>query len=193
MAAESDLALIRRVADGNRQAFEQFYGRYGAKLTRFVSRLTWRPDIVEESVNDTMVVVWQTADRFRGDSQVSTWVFGIAYRTALKRLQKISRHPEEELAEMADPIERDHPEVKLAQRERRERVRKSLDQLSPEHRAVIELTFFENRSYQEIAEIVGCPENTVKTRMFHARKRLKRLLSGAHLALMPSRREHESA
>ena len=193
MAAENDLALIRRVADGDRPAFERFYARYGAKLTRFVSRLTWRTDIVEESVNDTMVAVWQTADRFRGDSHVSTWVFGIAYRTTLKRLRKISRHPEEELAETAAPIDPNHPEVELAQRERRERVRRSLDQLSPEHRAVIELTFFENCSYQEIAEIVGCPENTVKTRMFHARKRLKRLLSGAHLALMPSRRQNESA
>ena len=193
MAVESDLALIRRVAGGDRPAFERFYARYGAKLTRFVSRLTWRTDIVEESVNDTMVVVWQSADRFRGDSHVSTWVLGIAYRTTLKRLRKISRHPEEGLTETAAPIERDHPEVELTRRERRERVRKSLDKLSPEHRAVIELTFFENRSYQEIAEIVGCPENTVKTRMFHARKRLKRLLSGAHLALMPSRREHESA
>ncbi len=193
MVAASDLELIRRVAEGDRLALERFYARYGVKLTRFVSRLTWRTDIVEETVNDTMVVVWQTAHRFRGESQVSTWVLGIAYRMTLKRLRKLSRQREEELGEAADPVERDHPELELTRRQGRERIRRALNHLSPEHRAVIELTFFENRSYQEIVGIVGCPENTVKTRMFYARKHLKRLLSGAHLALLPPGRQHESA
>ena len=83
MRSESDLDLLRRISAGDRAAFERFFDRYRAKTSRFVSRLTWRMDVVEETVNDTMVAVWQTADRFRGDSRVSTGVLGIAYRQTM--------------------------------------------------------------------------------------------------------------
>ncbi len=83
MAAENDLDLIRAVVAGDQQAFVRFYERYRRKVARFVSRLTWRTDVVEETVNDTMVAVWQGAGGFRGSSRVSSWVMGIAYRTAL--------------------------------------------------------------------------------------------------------------
>ena len=172
--------LIRRVAAGDRAAFETAYRLYHPKLTRFVARLTRRSDLIEEIVNDTMVVVWQKADRFRGESQPTSWVLGIAYRTALKRLRRLSRRPEEELTEELRLVDPREPETSLANRQMqrlaRQRVRRALGRLSPEHRAVVELTFFENYAYRQIADIVGCPVNTVKTRMFHARKRLGRLL-----------------
>ena len=176
LSLRDEHALIRRVAAGDRAAFEAAYRHYHPKLTRFVSRLTWRTDLVEEVVNDTLVVVWQKADRFRGDSRPSSWVLGIAYRTALKRLRKVGRMVEEELTEALRLVDPEEPEASLARRQDGERIRRALGRLTPEHRAVVELTFFGDYAYGEIAAIVGCPVNTVKTRMFHARKRLGRLL-----------------
>lgn len=194
MAAETDLDLIQAVASGDQQAFGRFFDRYRRKIARFVSRLTWRADVVEETVNDTMVAVWQGAAGFRGDSRVSTWVMGIAYRTALKRLRRVARQQEESLTDRAIPsVATERPDAALARAQGSARIRVALDRLSPEHRAVIELTFYENCSYREIAEIVGCPENTVKTRMFHARRRLRRLLGNPELGIVPRRRNHDAS
>ena len=114
MAAENDLDLIRAVVAGDQQAFVQFYERYRPKIARFVSRLTWRTDVVEETVNDTMVAVWQGAGGFRGGSRVSTWVMGIAYRTTQKRLRHVARRPEEELTDRATPpVATERPDAAL--------------------------------------------------------------------------------
>jgi RNA polymerase sigma-70 factor (ECF subfamily) len=194
MAAEDDLDLIRAVVAGDQQAFVQFYERYRRTIARFVSRLTWRSDVVEETVNDTMVAVWQGADGFRGGSRVSTWVLGIAYRTALKRLRHVARRPEQELTDRSmPPVATERPDAALARAQGSARIRMALDKLSPEQRAVIELTFYDDCSYQEIAMIVGCPENTVKTRMFHARRRLKHLLGTPELGIVPRRRDHDAS
>ncbi len=206
MAVEKDLDLIRAVATGDRQAFVRFYDRYRRKIAGFVSRLTWRTDVVEETVNDTMVAVWQGAGGFRGGSRVSTWVMGIAYRTALKRLRHVARRPEEELTDRSmPPVATEQPDAALARAQgsariraaldklSSARIRAALDKLSSEHRAVIELTFYHDCSYREIAVIVGCPENTVKTRMFHARRRLKRLLGAPGLGIVPQRRDHDAS
>lgn len=176
MTLSDERDLIQRVAHGDRQAFEQIYDRYQPRLARFVSRLTRRSDLVEEVVNDSMVVVWRTADRFRGASQLSTWVMGIAYRVALKRLRRRPQWAEEALSEDYPATDRESAERRVARRQSRERIQAALEKLSAEQRAVVELTFFDGCSYQEIARILDCPENTVKTRMFHARRRLKRLL-----------------
>ena len=190
MTVETDLDLIGAVAADDRQAFARFYDRYRRKVARFVSRLTWRTDVVEETVNDTMVAVWQGASRFRGGSRVSTWVMGIAYRTALKRLKQVTRRPEEELNHRTEaPAATEMPDVALSRAQGSARVRVALSKLSPEHRAVIELTFYDDCSYQEVAAIVGCPENTVKTRMFHARRRMKRLLATPGRGIVTPRRE----
>lgn len=194
MASEKDLDLIRAVATGDQRAFVRFYDRYRRKIARFVSRLTWRTDVVEETVNDTMVAIWQGAGNFRGGSRVSTWVMGIAYRTALKRLRHLGRRPEEELTDRSTPpVVTERPDDALARAQGSARIRVVLTQLSPEHRAVIELTFYNDCSYQEIAVIVGCPENTVKTRMFHARRRLRRLLGAPELGIVPQRRDHDAS
>ncbi len=193
MAVENDLDLIRAAVAGDQQAFAQFYERYHRKIARFVSRLTRRTDVVEETVNDTMVAVWQGAGGFRGGSRVSTWVMGIAYRTTQKRLRHVARRPEEELTDRAmPPVATEGPDAALSRAQGSARIRVALDKLSPEHRAVIELTFYDDCSYKEIAVIVGCPENTVKTRMFHARRRLKRLLGTPELGIVPQRRDHDA-
>ena len=185
---EVDEALIRRVARGDVEAFEAIYGRYRLRVARFAARLTRHPDLIEEVVNDTMVVVWQKAGRFGGRSRLSTWIFGIAYRITLKRLRESSRRArlEAELPHGADLSDAEGPEAVLSRRQRQERIRQALQRLSHKHRTVIVLTFFEGLSYREISEIVGCPHNTVKTRMFHARRHLKQVLEAR--ASTPSRR-----
>lgn len=171
----SDEELLKRIGARDRAALEQLYHRYHGRLTGYLLRITRRPELAEEVLNDTMLTVWQQAARFEGRSRPSTWVFGIAYRKALKALSRLPR----EVQTLAAVEERPGPEESdraLALRELRERLTAALGELSVEQRAVVELTYFQELSYREIARILDCPENTVKTRMFHARRKLRRLL-----------------
>jgi RNA polymerase sigma-70 factor (ECF subfamily) len=143
----------------------------------FLARLVSHGGLSEEVVNDTMYVVWTRAGTFAGRSRVSTWIFGIAYKQAIKRLERerrmrLDRLPEdwESLADSAS-TESDISKLQL-----QESLDKAVQKLSATHRSVIELTYQFGYSYIEIAEIVGCPVNTVKTRMFHARAQLRRIL-----------------
>lgn len=172
-----DLDLLDRVADGDRHAFETLYRRYSPRLYGYLLRLVRRPELAEEALNDTLLVVWERAASFRGGSQVSTWIFGIAYRKGLKAL---ARHERREIGADAgageEPVADGGPERDLAASELTREVAEALERLPVEQRAVVELTYFQNLPYREIAEIVGCPVNTVKTRMFHARRRLREML-----------------
>jgi RNA polymerase sigma-70 factor (ECF subfamily) len=183
-AAESDdLELIRSVAQGDRRGFETLYYRYAPRLGRYLFRLLRKREAVEEAINDVMMVVWQSAARFEATSRLSTWLFGIAHNKALKVLARSSARAREVPLDIDDADENDGPadpvtpEWTLIGRELGQALASALNALSAEHRAVIELAFCEDRSYQEIASITGCPVNTVKTRMFHARKRLAELLA----------------
>lgn len=177
-ADHSDAILLRQVAAGDRQAFRTLYERFYHQILRFICRITRRFDVAEEGVNDVMLVVWRDAASFRGRSRVSTWIMGIAYRTALKLAERSRRQherfPSTDPMCLGDtqPDEAAHPET----RELQDWLAAALEQLSAEHRAVVELTYYHGYSYAEIARIVDCPVNTVKTRMFYARERLGRLL-----------------
>ena len=178
-AAQAEVNLIARVATArDLRAFEELYRTYHVRLTRFLERLTRRRDaLVEELLNDTMLVVWKRADSYNGRSKVSTWIFAIAYRKALKALRRVDDAIEDHEPEQhasADP----GPEQQLDQRQLRSVLGCALRELTPEHRAVIELTYFQGAAYSEIAQIVECSVGTVKTRMFHARRRLRALLTG---------------
>lgn len=181
--------LLRRVAAKDRKAFEVLYGIYYRRLFAYLLKLTRRADLVEEVLNDVMFVVWRKADSFNGRSRPSTWIFGIAYHKALKALAKRSSDPPQagwsatgggtgEVGEAGErePVDLDEPESMVSRRELAGTLSRALHELSPEQRAVVELTYYHGRSYQEIAETVGCPVNTVKTRMFHARRRLRDVL-----------------
>jgi len=166
--------LVRQIAAKDRCAFEALYRAYYRRLMRFLFRITRRADLVEEVLNDAMLVVWQKADSFHGDSRVSTWVFGIAYRKALKALERAGRSRvlvgEEELPTLAAPVN------EVEELELQDWLSNGLDGLSAEQRMVVESVYYLGLSYNDIAEIAGCPIGTVKTRMFHARRRLKDLL-----------------
>jgi RNA polymerase sigma factor (sigma-70 family) len=175
-STEDEAALLRQVSERDRRAFELLYRVYYRRLARFLAQVTRRPQLVDEIVNDTMLVVWRKAATFNHASRVSTWIFAIAYRKALKALRRAAEPP-------LTPWEgecgsADGPEAELIARESRNRLRRALTGLSAEQRAVVELTYFHGYAYREIAQIVGCPVDTVKTRMFHARRKLKVLLDG---------------
>ena len=176
MSAEKELELFRRVARQDRQAFEELYNLYYRRLFSFLLRFTRRTDLVEEILNDAMFAVWQKAAGFQERSRVSTWIFGIAYRKALKRIERQVRLPQEISPEEAGLHEQGAPDPNFELRELKDALQASLDKLSPEHRAVVELTYQHGYSCREIAKIVDCPVNTVKTRMFHARRRLREMV-----------------
>ena len=171
----SERRLIGRVAAGDLRAFEELFRAYHARLTRFLDRMTRRRAVVEEVLNDTMLVVWNRSDRFDGSSKVSTWIFAIAYRKALKALQRQDEAVEDDtLADRVAPG--DGPEQQAENQQTRTQLARALDALSQDHRAVVELTYFHDMGYRQI---VDCPVDTVKTRMFHARRRLRTLLAGS--------------
>ena len=171
-----EIALIRQVAGGDMTAFETLFRRYYPRLRRFLERMTRRPQLVDEIVNDTMLVVWRKADTFNLRSKLSTWIIGIALRRSLRALERVDDAIDFDPDAAASPAE-SGPEGNLLRQELRTRLSQALMSLSPEHRAVIELTYYEGYTYREIAAIVGCPIDTVKTRMFYARRRLKSLLA----------------
>jgi RNA polymerase sigma factor (sigma-70 family) len=175
-ATLDEVALINRVADQDGAAFETLYRGYYPRLRRFIERITRRPQIVDEIVNDTMFVVWRKAPSYNLHSKVSTWIFGIAFRRALKALKRVDDPVDFDPDESPDQASAG-PEGMLLQHETQACIARALGALSPDHRAVIELTYFEGYSCAEIAEIMHCPVNTVKTRMFHARRRLRMLLA----------------
>jgi RNA polymerase sigma-70 factor (ECF subfamily) len=169
--------LMGQIATKHLLAFEALYRCYYPRLTRFLDRMTRRPSLVEEILNDTMFVVWNRADSYNGQCKVSTWIFAIAYRKALKALQRLDEPAEDEDPDLQMSDE-PGPEQLLGQQQMNELLSGALDSLSAEHRAVVDLTYFHGADYREIAQIVDCPIATVKTRMFHARRRLKVLLAG---------------
>jgi RNA polymerase sigma-70 factor, ECF subfamily len=169
---ERDSALLTAVGAGDRRALEELYLSYHRRLARFLSRFTPRYENVEEIINDTFLVVWQNAQDFRNASQVSTWIIGIAYRTALKSFRRQKNH------NGARSLE-DFPEQTIdpsIDTELRDWLSQGLRRLPLEQRLTLELAYNMGHSLEEIAAITACPVGTVKARMFHAREKLRQYL-----------------
>jgi RNA polymerase sigma factor (sigma-70 family) len=172
-----EAGLIRRVVAGDTRAFETLYRIYHPRLSRFLTNILRRPHLVEEALNDTLMVVWKRPESFNGTSKVSTWIFAIAYRTALKALSRLDDPMEDQDADRRPSLDAG-PEQALGDRQVQTLLLKAMDKLSSDHRVVVDLTYYHDAGYREIAEIMGCPVGTVKTRMFHAKQRLKDMLDG---------------
>ena len=177
LVERDEALLINRIAAGELPAFDRLYRVYHPRLTRFLDRVMRRRSLVDEVLNDTLLVVWHGAGAYNGTSKVSTWIFAIAYRKALKALQRLDEPLADERADERADLG-PGPEQQLSQGQLHAALVRALDGLSAEHRAVVDLTYFHGIGYREIAEIVDCPADTVKTRMFHARRRLRALLGG---------------
>lgn len=175
--ARQDADLIDRIVGGDRRAFDELYRVYQPRLGRFLLSILRRATLVEEVFNDTMLVVWSNPGRYNGQSKVSTWIFAIAYRKALKALRRSDEPVEDRGAELrASPDA--GPEQLLGRAQARDVLSRAIGELSADHRAVVDLTYFHEIGYREIAELMDCPVDTIKTRMFHARRRLRRKLAG---------------
>lgn len=172
---DPDLVALRALRD-DPAVFEQFYLSYYPRLFEFILRIVGHPADVEEAINDTMLVVWNKADDFGERSKVSTWVFGIAYKKALKRLKANRRLADREVHGETDLLHDADPATTVGSRNALERVRQAVAALPVAQRSIVHLAFFYGYTYPEIAAIVGCPVNTVKTRMFYARERLRPVL-----------------
>lgn len=188
---DDDRRLMARVAVKDQQALTLLYQRYAPRLGPFLSKSLKSRALVTEALNDTMFVLWRKASQFDPErASVSNWLFGIAHYAELQALARSVKEsctplPLGEEGDHDEPENTHDPATTLLGWELGRELMAALRQLSPEHRAVIELTFVEGLSYPQISSIAGCPENTVKTRMFHARRRLAQLLS--HLELEGAR------
>lgn len=164
-----DRDLLDRISkDQDREALSKLYERYRNPVGSFLfNKLRGEQKLVDEVFNDVMLIVWRKAASFQAKSKVSTWIFGIAYRTSLAHMRKESKHTDKmqefEVNDMAESQESDVSET----------VRASITQLSNHHRSVIELAYYHGHSIAEISQIIDCPVSTVKTRLFYARQHLK--------------------
>jgi RNA polymerase sigma-70 factor (ECF subfamily) len=174
--ATSDDVLIGRIANGDRLAMQVLFARHHVRVFRFVLRLVRNDATAEDLISEVFLDVWRQAGKFEGRSQVSTWLLSIA---RFKALSVLRRRPESELDdEAAEAIEdtSDTPDVTLEKKQKADVIRQCLGGLSAEHKEVVDLVYYHEKSVEEVAEIVGIPEATVKTRMFYARKKLAELL-----------------
>ncbi len=176
-AGADDARLIARIVTGDRRAFETLYRLYHPRLSHFLIRMLRRPTVVEEVLNDTLLIVWNKAETYNGLSKVSTWIFAIAYRRALKALRRVDDPMEDTFAEYRESGE-PGPEQLLGRSQVSALLTEALTGLSHDHRTVVDLAYFHEMGYREIAEIMDCPVDTVKTRMYHARRNLRAAMSG---------------
>jgi RNA polymerase sigma-70 factor (ECF subfamily) len=174
---EDDVELIRSVAHRDREAFEKLYYRFAPRLGRYAFGMLRQRAAVDEVVNDVMLAVWREAPRFDARvGTVSAWLFGITHKKVIKMLDRTARSARQLPSEEVAPEAGEHPERAAIGRELGAAMAGALAKLPTDQRAVVELAFGQGQSYQEIALALDCPVNTVKTRMFHARKRLAQLL-----------------
>jgi RNA polymerase sigma-70 factor (ECF subfamily) len=173
------LRLLERIVQRDEAAFRELYRGFSRRLYAYVLRQLGDPAQAEEIVADTLYEVWRAPEKFRGASQFSTWLIGIARNKVLMAFR--SRKPDQQhddIDDVADSMAADDPSAfeLLAQQQRHEGVRHCMDRLSDDHRECIHLVFYEGLSLAEVASLQACPEGTVKTRLFHARNKLKTCL-----------------
>src|SRR5260370_5928016 len=172
----SDEALIRLIADGDKRAMQVLYARHSVRVYRFILRLTGNQSMAEELVREVFLDVGRQAEAFESKSQVSTWLLAIARYKALSALRRrTDEHLDDQMAARIEDTA-DDPETVVHKKDRSTIVQKCLRQLSPAHREVIDLVYYNDKSVDEVAQIVGVPAATVKTRMFYAPSKIANLL-----------------
>ena len=175
----SDEVLIARIAQGDRLAMQVLYGRHHVRVFRFGLRLVRDEQVAEDLITEVFFDVWRQAGKFKGRSAVSTWLLAITRFKAFSALRRQKHVEFDEEAVNAIEDSSDDPEVAVQKKDTGDALRKCLTALTAEHREIIDLVYYHEKSVEEAAEIVGIPEATVKTRMFYARKRLSELLKAA--------------
>jgi RNA polymerase sigma-70 factor, ECF subfamily len=178
--AQSDEALIKGISAGDQAAMRTLYVRHNNRVFRFIARMVTDAGRAEDLVSEVFIDVWCQADRFEGRSQVSTWILSIARYKGLSALLAQHRRSVVEIDDTAmELIEdtSDTPEQTVLNKDCIAQLRTCLAHMSREHREIIDLVYYHEKTVEEVAGIIQMPKNTVKTRMFYARKRLAQLLS----------------
>ncbi|MCR9137178.1 MAG: sigma-70 family RNA polymerase sigma factor [Alphaproteobacteria bacterium] len=178
-SGDADSDLIVRVAKHDDAALQALFARHNVRIFRFILRLVTVEAIAEELTNEVYLQVWRNADGFRGGSTVSTWMFTIARNLALSYLRKKSTVAlDEDFAEQVED-ETDSPEMTVTKQDKATVMRACMERLSLAHREIIDLVYYQEKTAGEVSEILEIPVNTVKTRMFHARKQLSHFFAAA--------------
>lgn len=175
----SDKALVRSIADGSKDALKLLYLRHRERVYRFVVRITGVEALGDEVVNDVFFAAWRHAQRFEGKSEVATWLLSIARYKAISACRRSTEVPLDERATalIEDPTE--SPASSIEKRQRVDILRKCLAMLTPVHRDVIDLIYYQGNKIEQVARATGAPVSTVKTRLHYARIRLAELLTQA--------------
>ena len=176
--ATSDDMLLESIADGNRTSMHILYCRHNVRVYRFILRIVRDATTAEDLVSQVFLDVWRTAGQFQGRSQVSTWLLSIARFKALTamRQRRFEDIDQEDVRQIPDDCET--PETSLERSDTSAILRACVQKLSPAHREIINLVYYHEKSVEEVGQIIGIPQSTVKTRMFYARKQLADLLKG---------------
>jgi RNA polymerase sigma-70 factor, ECF subfamily len=176
-AASDDRALIKAIAGGDAKALERLFARNQTRVFRYLTRVVRNEAVAEELMNEVFLAAWQSAGRYEGRSEPSTWLISIAHNKAVSSLRKkreVSGYDDDAAAQIED--EADTPEVTSQKMDKAAQMRAAMQRLSSEHREILDLVYYQEQSVSQAAEILRIPEATVKTRMFYARKKLSELL-----------------
>ncbi len=174
--SQEDVSLAKRIAAGDESALRELNAQYGKRLYAYALRLTGDQAVAEDVVQDVLVVVWKTANRYRGEGRFIAWLLGIVHHTAMNAMRHKTLPLSDEMEESM-PSPASSPENHAQQNQKTEWVRQGLSNLSPEHRSVLELVFYHGLSLEEISQVCNCPLGTVKSRLAYARQHLKGILS----------------
>ena len=177
----SDEVLVEAISGGDRRAMNLLYARHSVRVYRFALRLVGNEATAEDVASEVFLDVWRKAKSFEGRSRVSTWLLGITRNKALELLRRPSMAAAD--ANACQDIEdaADDPETAVQKKQTGSILFQCLKRLSSAHREIVDLVYYHQKSINEVAEIIGIPRNTVKTRMFHARAHLSKLLTEAGL------------
>ena len=175
--ATSDEVLVQLIADGDKDAMRVLFARHNVRVFRFLTHIVGNDATAEDLLNEVFLEVWRNAARFEERSQVSTWILAIARFKALASMRR-RQHDEldDEASEMIEDMS-DTPEIAVQKTERSALLQQCLQQLSVAHRQVVDLVYYHEQSIEEVAEIIGVPASTVKTRVFYARKRIAEMMA----------------
>ena len=172
----SDEMLVARIAAGDKLAMQVLFARHRTPIYRWLLRFVGNKTVAEDLLSDVFFDVWQQAGRFEGRAAVTTWLLSIARFKALSARRRRTDAALDETIETTVADSADDPEIALQKKGRNERLRQSITKLSPEHREIIDLVYYHEKSVDDAADILGIPRATVKTRMFYARKKLAELV-----------------
>jgi RNA polymerase sigma-70 factor, ECF subfamily len=179
IAQISDEALVESIAEGDRRALETLYMRHHARLYRLLLRRIGRESVAEELVNEVFLEVWRNAHRFEAKARVATWLIAIARYKALSELRRRTETQLDDCVAAAIEDPADGPATTVERQNRRVILHRCLAKLSPQHREVIHLVYYQEKKIEEVARFIGAPINTIKTRIFYARSRMAQLLAEA--------------